>query len=321
MLGRREVSELLTADECIDAVEDAFRQYGEGRTAPPAILGLHSTGGGFHIKAGLMEFEGRPFFVAKSNGNFPTNRKRNLPTIQGVVIVCDGADGRVLALLDSIEITILRTGAATAVGAKYLSRPDAKIMTIAGAGEQGRISIEMISRVRPLEKVFIYDIDGERSRALAAATRDKGIEVSAIDDLLWGTHQSDIIVTCTPSHEFFLKRDHVSLGAFIAAVGSDSEDKHEIDPALLAEATLVTDITEQCATIGELHHALDAGLIGPDAVHTELGEIVADRKPGRTADDELIIFDSTGMGLQDVAAAVRVYRKAEGLSDRARFVF
>src|SRR5262249_39073860 len=127
LLTGRDVSDLLDIDECIEAVENAFRMYGEGKTSKPGILGVHGRGGGFHIKAGLMDL-GRTYFVAKTNANFPNNREFNLPTIQGVVIVCDGQTGQLLALLDSTEITNLRTGAATAVAAKHLSRPDSTIL-------------------------------------------------------------------------------------------------------------------------------------------------------------------------------------------------
>ncbi|HKO67909.1 MAG TPA: ornithine cyclodeaminase family protein, partial [Burkholderiaceae bacterium] len=121
---------------------------------------------------------------------------------------------------------------------------------------------------------------------------------------------SDIIVTCTSSNTPLLFSGDVSPGAFVAAVGADSEDKQELDAELLSTATVVTDVTEQCATIGDLHHAITARRMSPDRVHAELGEIVAGRKPGRSTADQIIVFDSTGMALQDVAAAAVVYERA-----------
>jgi alanine dehydrogenase len=309
LLTRREVAQLLSIEECIAAVEHAFRLHGEGKSIPPGILGVHAADGGFHIKAGLMDFD-RPYFVAKANANFPNNRKFDLPTIQGVVIVCDGQNGQLLALMDSIEITILRTGAATAVAAKYLSRKNAKVITIFGGGEQGRISLKMLSQIRPLEKAFVYDVDETRARTFVEeVSKELLIEIEAVSDFSKTTLQSDIVVTCTPSKKFFLKREHIAPGTFVAAVGADSEEKQEIEPALLKEAKIVTDITEQCASIGELHHAIEENILTRGEVHAELGEVVAGRKTGRTSDDEIIIFDSTGMALQDVAAAVGVYQK------------
>src|SRR5215213_8553343 len=147
LLKRAEVAELLDLDECIEAVERAFRLQAEGKAPPPGTLGLHARDGGFHIKAGLLELD-RPYFAAKTNANFPQNVKRfSLPLIQGIIVLCDGENGYPLALMDSIEITIQRTGAATAVAAKYLARPDSKVATIAGCGNQGRISLQSLAEV------------------------------------------------------------------------------------------------------------------------------------------------------------------------------
>ena len=121
---------------------------------------------------------------------------------------------------------------------------------------------------------------------------------------------SDICVTCTSSTQFFLKQDYVQPGTFLAAVGADSETKQELEPTLLAQNKTVVDIVEQCASIGELHHALASDLMSKQHVHAELGEVIAGTKPGRTSSDEIIIFDSTGMALQDVIAAATVYKKA-----------
>src|SRR5262249_42727020 len=125
-----------------------------------------------------------------------------------------------------------------------------------------------------------------------------------VDDFV----DADVVVTCTPSRSAILHR--VAPGTFVAAAGADSHEKQEIAPALLASSTVVTDVTEQCASIGDLHHAIAAGAMTRDEVYAELGEIVAGRKPGRTRDDQTIIFDSTGMALQDVAAATIVYERA-----------
>src|SRR5215212_1571794 len=153
LLKRSEIASLLGIEECIAAVEQAFKLYAEGRTAPPGMLGIHARDGGFHIKAGLLEL-GRSYFAAKVNANFPQNTKRfGLPLIQGIIALCDAENGYPLALMDSMEITIIRTGAATAVAAKYLARSDSKVATIAGCGNQGRISLQALSRVLPIEKV------------------------------------------------------------------------------------------------------------------------------------------------------------------------
>src|SRR6185436_6828334 len=200
LLNRGHVAELLGIDECINAVETTFGLYAEQRILPPKVLGLHCENGGLHIKAGSLTGE-RSYFVTKLNANFPGNPKQNgLPTIQGVIVVCDATNGRLLALMDSIEITILRTGAATGVAAKYLAPVNAKIATICGCGNQGRISARALMKVRKLEKLFAFDIDDDRRENFRQEFSGE-VEVVPVrtDDLNAALHVSDIVVTCTPS--------------------------------------------------------------------------------------------------------------------------
>ena len=152
-------------------------------------------------------------------------------------------------------------------------------------------------------------------------TEELSIDIEAASDLRTAVRQSDICVTCTPSKQYFVKEDFVASGTFIAAVGADHSDKQELEPALLSRSKVVVDVLEQCATIGELHHAIDAGAIRRDNVYGELGEVIAGVKPGRTSADEIIVFDSTGMALQDVVTAAAVYEKAvsEGVGTRIDF--
>jgi len=311
LLSRSDVQALLTLDECIKAVEQVFRLAGQGRTSAPGILGVHAANGGFHIKAATLELE-RQYFAAKINANFPENVQRyGLPLVQGLIVLADAANGKPLAVMDSIEITIQRTGAATAIAAKYLANPDSKVVTICGCGNQGRISLCALATVFPLQKVYLYDSNKLAARRLSSSV-DCGPEadvqvVDAIDECV---SHSDICVTCTPSRQPFLKKDLVGPGTFIAAVGADSETKQELEPALLSDNKIVVDLLDQCSTIGELHHALDRGLMKTTDVYAELAEVVAGTKPGRTSSDEIIVFDSTGMALQDVVTAAAVYEKA-----------
>ncbi len=315
LLTRSDVGSLLALDECIAAVDQAFRLLGEGKAAPPGILGIPADGGGFHIKAARLLLE-RPWFAAKINGNFFQNRERfGMPNIQGVVLLCDGENGYPLALMDSIEITIRRTGAATAVAAKYLAREDARVVTVCGCGNQGRIQLEALSRVRSLESVRAYDIDPGRAAEFAAEMSSSlGIRVEAAAEPGPAARGSDIVLTCTPSREPYLTPADVSPGTFLAAVGSDSPEKQELDPRILASARVVADSLDQCAEIGELHHALASGAMKKADVHAELAELVAGRRPGRATREEVTLFDSTGIALQDAAAAAIVYEKA--LRDR-----
>jgi alanine dehydrogenase len=311
LLTQSDVAALLTMDECIAAVEAAFLAYGEGRAGTPGILGMHAARGGFHIKAGFLD-AGRSYFAAKLNANFPENPARfQMPTIQGAVVLCDADNGFPLAIMDSIEITSRRTAAATAVAAKRLARADARVATVCGAGTQGRVQIQALARVRELTQVFVFDQDEARARYLASVLAGEiSAEVAPATDLADAVRKSDVCVTCTPARRFVLRNEMVRPGAFVAAVGADNPDKQEIEPELLASATVVVDLLDQCAAIGDLHHALTAGVMTTADVHAELGEVVAGKKPGRTSRDEITVFDSTGMALQDVAAAAAVYTSA-----------
>jgi alanine dehydrogenase len=311
ILKRSDIANLLTISQCISAVEQAFKLYSTGEVQPPGVLGIHALDGGFHIKAGIMNLDKR-YFVAKTNANFPDNLKKNgLPSIQGIIAVFDADNGKLLALMDSTEITILRTGAVTAVAAKYLSKENAKTVTICGSGNQGRISLRALMQVRPIEKVFIFDIDNLKAVQFSHdLAKELNITILLTNNLRESLSQSDICITCTPSKKYFLLREYILPGTFIAAVGADSEDKQELEPAILARNKLVTDITVQCAGFGELHHAIKTGYMKKSNVYAELGEIIAGKKPGRISDEEIIIFDSTGTALQDIVSAAIVYEKA-----------
>lgn len=311
LLTRFDVERLLTPDICIAAVEAAFRQLGENTVPPPASLGMQAARGSFHVKAGLLTLD-RAYFAAKLNANFPENGVRHgLPTIQGAVILSDASNGAPLAIMDSISITALRTAAASAIAAKHLARSSWTTLLICGCGGQAWPHLEALSSIRRPKEVLAYDVDPGRAAAFAGAVAEKaGIKARPVRDLGAAMGEADVAVTCTTAKKFFVTRDRVRPGTFIAAVGADHESKQEIEPELLAHAKVVTDVTAQAAAIGDLHHAIVAGVMSAAKVHAELGQIVAGRKAGRVRDDEIIIFDSTGTGLQDVAAAITVYRRA-----------
>lgn len=312
LFTRADVQKLLTLEDCIGAVGRAFQRQATGADPPAALLGIHVGAGGFHAKAAVVD----RYFALKLNANSPSNPARaGLPTIRGLIALCDVSDGRVLAVMDSIEITILRTGAATALAASHLARTDATVATVCGCGTQGRIQLEALRHARPsLTRAFAYDADYGRAVSFAEdRSAALGIDVQPTRDLATAVRRSDICVTCTPARGPLIGPSDVAPGAFIAAVGADREDKQELAPELLAVARVVVDNLEQCATIGELHHAITRGVVTREAVHAELGEIIAGKKLGRLAADEIVIFDSTGTGVQDVAAAAVVYERGRDL--------
>ena len=311
ILTRADVARLLDLPDCINAVEEAFRQHALGSAVPPAVLSIHADHGAFHIKAAGV-YTPVPYFAAKLNGNFSGNRERfGLPTIQGVIVLADLNNGTPLAIMDAIEITMMRTGAATAVAAKYLSRDDASVVTIVGCGLQGRVQLRSLAAVRRIVEVHAYDIRAGAARAFALEMAPViGAPIRPCADVRAALARSDIVVTCTTARRPIVYRDDIAPGAFVAAVGADNPDKQEIDPALLASAHVVVDVLDQSATIGDLHHALSAGAMQCSDVHAELGEIVVGRKPARQSSSDTFVFDSTGMALQDVAVAALVYERA-----------
>ncbi len=326
LLSRGDVESLLTPDVCIAAVEDAFGQHALGKAPSPGILGMHGGDGSFHVKtAFLADFpnQGPAYFAAKINANFPQNGARHgLPTIQGVLVLFDAAKGLPLALMDSMAITALRTAAATAVAAKHLSRAESQTALICGCGGQASAQLRALLRVRSLLRIYACDQDAAKSGTFAATfAAEAPIEAVPLADLAKAVKASDIVITCTTSKRFFITREMVNPGTFVAGVGADNEDKQELDPQLLAHCTFVTDLTRQCAAIGDLYHAIAAGVMTAEGVHAELGEIVAGLKPGRTSEEEITVFDSSGTALQDVAAAIAVYQRALPKPRGERFRF
>jgi ornithine cyclodeaminase/alanine dehydrogenase-like protein (mu-crystallin family) len=311
LLSRSDVERLLTPDKCIAAVKDAFRQHALGKAPTPGILGMYAGEGGFHVKAGALTL-GRPYFAAKLNANFPHNLARHdLPTIQGVVALFDAVTGVPLAVMDSMALTALRTAAATALAATFLARAKSDTVLICGCGAQARAQVRALLCVRRPSHIGAYDQDAEKATAFASAIEtETGVPAQPVRNLGNAVSASDIVITCTTARRFFIEREMVRPGTFIAGVGADNEDKQELDPQLLAHSTVVADLIDQCAAIGDLHHALAANVMSRSNVHAELGEVAAGLKRGRTSEDEIIVFDSTGTALQDVAAAAAVYSLA-----------
>ncbi len=312
VLNAGEVMRLLDMQSCIREVENAFRARGDGRRSTSAVVGLELEGGGLHAKLGALDLA-RRCAAAKINANFPDNPAlHGLPTVQGVVVLFDASSGVPLACMDSGPITAVRTAAATAVAARYLALAKASSVTFIGCGVQARAHISALAHVRPIRRVVAFDSNPGAAEKFAEeikASRDYEVRVSAsASDAARG---SDIVVTSTPSRRALLDVGDVKPGTFIAAVGADNEHKQEISPALLRTAAVVVDDLAQCSRIGDLHHALESGVMRENDVRASLDQIVAGRVRGRLDDDEIIVFDSTGVAIEDVAAAALVYERAE----------
>jgi alanine dehydrogenase len=310
VLSRDDLTALVPFEEYVDAVTDAFRMHAQGRAVLPPPMHVGAVGGGFHVKAASLPIGGG-YAAFKVNANFPENRVRHgLPTIQGAILLFDAATGSPVALLDSSEITIKRTGAATAVAARYLARPESQTAMIFGCGVQSRVQLAALRHGLDIRRVFLTDNDQAAAQVFAAEIARDGLDVCIPVKPDKAAFASDVIVTCTSSRAPILGRSDVRPGTFIAAIGADNPEKSEIQPALMAKAQVVTDLTEQCSHMGDLHHAIRAGTMQITDVHAELGDLVTGRKPGRTEPHEVTLFDSCGVGIQDVAASVRAYALA-----------
>jgi len=307
-----EVVRLLDMESCIHAVEAAFLARGTGRLASSSVAGLDLIGGGLHAKLGALQLS-RPYAAAKINANFPDNpAQRGLPTVQGVVILFDALSGVPLASMDSRTITSMRTAAASAVAARYLALPNASAVTLIGCGAQARAHVRALACVRPITRLIAFDTKRAAADLFASEMASLyQLEASVPTDVRQAARSGDIVVTSTPARQALLELGDVKQGTFIAAVGADNEHKQEIAPALLREAAVIVDDMEQCARIGDLHHALVLGVMRPSDVRASLDQVVAGTATGRINDTEIVIFDSTGVAIEDVAAAAVVYERAE----------
>jgi alanine dehydrogenase len=324
LLDRATIAALLTLDDCIAAVESAFVAHAQGRALKPELMHIDAAAGEFHVKAGGLNDgsgEGSCYFTCKVNGGFFANQRTlGLPNIIGLIQLSDGTNGSPLAVMESGHITRVRTGAATAVAAKYLARPESKTVTLCGAGSQGEMQLRCLMRCLPIERVHVWGRSGSASFAQRMC-KELQIDVRATAELGAATRESDVIVTCTPAHAWFLGVTHVQPGTFVAAVGSDSPAKQELEPALIAQSELVCDLVAQCAQVGELHHAVAAGLTSSARIRGELGAIVAGHGPRRLGANETIIFDSTGTAFQDTAVALLAYQRAKARGLGQSFTF
>lgn len=322
LLDRATIASLMTVGDYFDAVQGAFRSAAQGHALSPPPLHIAAEGGGFHAKGAILDGE-RGLVALKLNANFPANPVlRGLPTIQGVIVLCDARDGRLLALLDSAEITLRRTAAASAVAASRLARANSSLLAVCGCGAQALAQVEALAGVLPIRRVLAFDSDAGKARAFASGQAGNSrYEVEVVADLAAATLPADVIVTCTTAREAFLTPELVGEGAFVAAVGTDSPDKHEITPALLARSRVAVDSLEQCLAMGDLRHAVAAHAMRADDVAATLADLASGAHPGRGDDRETWVFDSTGTAIQDVASAFAVYRRAEAAGAGTRFAF
>lgn len=319
LLSGRDLERVLQPRSAVDALREAYAALADNRADQGRSLAFVVRDGSIHVKAGLLPGSHRAF-AAKLNVNLPDNSNRHqLPTIQGMVMLADAQDGRPLSVMDSIALTGLRTAAAAALAAGYGARAGSRTAAIIGCGAQARYQLDAFRSVFPLEEVRVFDIDGARAEQFARTHATPACPVTPMPSVRSAVEGVDICVTCTTAKAPVLTDDMPLAGCFLAAVGADNPEKQEIAPALMARARILVDDLEACAAGGDLAHALRAGAVSREQVHADLAELAAGRKRGRLSPEELVIFDTSGSGVQDVAAAWAAYREASASGLGLRF--
>ena len=309
----------LSAVEC---VENAFHALATKSVIMPPIMRLDIIEHNGEIDVKTAYIPGVDSLAIKISPGFFDNPSLGLPSVNGLMVLFSTRTGMVEALLlDNGFLTDLRTAAAGAVAAKHLSRADSRCAAILGAGVQAGLQLEALTLVRDIEAARIWARDPQRAAEKAEALSGKlGLPVSACSEVGAATDGADIIVTTTPSDRPILLAEHVSPGQHITAMGSDAGHKNEIDPALLAgETAYYCDRLSQTRLLGELHHAIEKGLLSADAEFTELGQVIAQQKPGRDSASDITLCDLTGTGIQDTAIATLAYQRCQQQQAGTRF--
>ncbi|WP_251341264.1 ornithine cyclodeaminase family protein [Haloplanus halophilus] len=292
----------------VDAVEAAFAAYerGDATMPPKSYVDLPQYDGDFRSMPAYLDAGDWDAAGVKWVNSHPHNRERHgLPTVMGTMIYSDPETAVPLAIMDGTTLTTRRTGAAAAVATDHLAVEGASSLGLVGAGVQARAQLEAIATVRPIETVVVADADAERAAALVDAVRDR---FDARAGSVAEAAACDVVSTTTPVRSPVV--DTVGDRTHVNAVGADAPGKHELADDLLAAAKLVVDDREQCTHSGEINVPYGAGRLTDDDVHAELGAVVTGAATGRTPEDGVTVFDSTGLAIQDVAAAHVVYERA-----------
>ncbi len=320
ILTQSEVQSCLSMTEAIEAVRTAYSAYANGRVQMPSVqhLDIHQHNGEVDIKSGFVEdFR---LIGTKIASGFYDNQKKGLPPGIAVIVLLDLETSMPLAIMDGTYITAYRTGAAGAVAASLLARKDSETVGIIGAGTQGRMQLLALRELFDIQNVKVWDINHEMANQYKdQMSMQLSIDIQVVDKPDAVVPDADILVTATPSRKALINVDSIHDGIHINAIGADGPGKQELDPKIMTRVSkIVVDSLEQCRKIGEIQHALVQGLINESEIHAEIGEIVNRDKSGRESDDEITLFDSTGLSAQDIAAAKIVYDAAnkKGLGKR-----
>jgi alanine dehydrogenase len=315
VLSRREVEELLDLDALLEAVASAMDDLSAGRASMPA-----RTGAEVAERSGLLAV--MPAYVpavgaltTKLVSLFPLNAGTEIPTHQALIAVFDADDGRPVALLDGTHITAARTAAGSALSVRLLARADASTLAILGTGVQARAHARAVVRVRAVDEVRVAGGNPERAEALARSLADElELSVRACGSYEEALAGADIVCACTHPVDPVVRRDWLTGGAHVTSVGFDPKGR-EVDDATVADALVVVEsrasaLAAPPAGTSDLIEPIATGVIGPEHIHGEIGELVAGTRPGRASPDQITLYKSVGVAVQDAAAAALVLAAA-----------
>ena len=323
VLTGSQVMQVLDMDLALTSAEEAFRAYGQGRVNMPPKAYLTLAQGDFRAMYGEIFLDRDHICGLKWVNVHPGNPARGLLTVMAKIILNDPDTGLEFADLDGTHITDYRTGAAGGIAVKYLARPDATRLGLIGAGVQARTQVAAILKVRPIQEIVVYDRHLTCSRPFAEQTAALyGIAVRPTENPAEAVVDMDIVVTTTPSRTPVVHREWVSPGTHINAIGADAAGKQELAAAILTDAKVVVDDWAQASHSGEINVPLTRGELTQEQIYGSLGDIVAGKKPGRENPEEITVFDSTGLIIQDLALGLAVYQRAKerGLGEEKDFL-
>lgn len=300
--------------QTVKCVEDAFVALAGGKVVMPPILSMDIAEFDGEVDVKTAYVPGVESFAIKISPGFFDNPKLGLPSVNGLMVLFSAQTGILEAvLLDNGYLTDIRTAAAGAIAARHLSREDSEVVAIIGGGIQARLQLEALTRIRPIKQASIWTRDQEQASSTAAElSKTLGIDVSAAVSSEDAVRAADIIVTTTPSTEPLVDADWLGTGQHLTAMGSDNAHKNEVDPKAVGKADLfICDKQSQCEKLGELHHAIEAGIVSASVQYAEIGDIVAGKREGRTNEAQLTYCDLTGTGVQDTAIATMARQLCE----------
>ena len=302
-LTRKDVKSLLDMPSVIELVEQAFRDWSQGKAKMPAKSYLLVDRGDFRaMPAALADAAG-----IKWVNVHPENISLGLPTVMGVLVYNDPLTGYPLAVMDATEITAYRTGAAAAIASKYLARKDSCTLGLVGAGRQAYTQLLAHAELFDLKLIKVFDRSSVAVEKFIQSYPAYPIQATSLPEAV----ASDIVCTVTPAREPVVKREWIMPGTHINAIGADAKGKEELEPSLLKEAIVVVDNLEQAVSSGEVNVPISKGLFSVDDIYATLDEVIVGAKQGRRDEKAITIFDSTGIAIEDIAVAKSVYRKAK----------